>query len=140
LQALIFKNYAMNSKKIFQILGFIILTSLISLKGRSQDKGPKNINYTSFSVSTKQNKVLLNWTTDNTVSTNYYEIQKSSDGVNYKTIALVMGPDPKQPGCDCYGCFEKLAGKNVKQAYYRLKHVNADGTGQYSEARLLAKS
>jgi hypothetical protein len=138
---MIFKNYAMNTKKIFQILGFITLTSLISLEGWSQDKkGPKNINYTSFTVSTKQNKVMLNWTTDNAVSTNYFEIQKSSDGVNYKTIALVMGPDPKQPGCDCYGCFEKLSGKNVKQSYYRLKHINADGTGQLSETRLLAKT
>jgi hypothetical protein len=129
----------MNKNKIVQILGFIIL-STISIKVNSQDiQKSQNIKYSSFTVSATHDRVLMDWSTDNTVVTNYFEIQKSADGINYKTIALVLGPDPKKQGCDCYGCFEKLSHKNNK-AYYRLKHINNDGTAQYSEARLLSKS
>lgn len=128
----------MDTKKNIKALGLIIL-SMITLAGMSQDKrDTKNINYTSFTVITKQHKVQLEWTTDNSVSTNYFEVQKSSDGKNFKTIALVLGPDPKKPGCDCYGCFDKQVQKT--NAYYRLKHIDANGTAQLSEPKLLAGS
>ena len=129
----------MDTKKKYKVLGLIILTSMITLAGISQDKkDTKNIKYTSFTVSTRQHKVEIEWSTDNTIATNYFEVQKSSDGINFKTIALVLGPDPKKPACDCYGCFDKHMQKT--NTYYRLKHIGANGTAQLSEPKLLIGS
>ncbi|MGH2565055.1 MAG: hypothetical protein ACRDE5_11110, partial [Ginsengibacter sp.] len=68
---------------------------------------------------------MIDWSTDNKVATNYFEIQRSVDGKNFNTIALVMGPDPKQPNCDCYEGFDKPTTKK-QQYFYRLKHVGLD--------------
>ena len=54
------------------------------------------INYTSFTVNSVKQRIMIDWSTDNKVETNYFEIQKSVDGVNFKTIAMVLGPDPKK--------------------------------------------
>jgi hypothetical protein len=129
----------MDTKNKYKVMGLIILAWMITLTGVSQDKkDTKKIKYTSFTVITKQHKVELEWATDNSVSTNYFEVQKSSDGKNYKTIALVLGPDPKKPGCDCYDWFDTLMQKT--NTYYRLKHIDANGSAQISEPKLLAGS
>ena len=100
---------------------------MISYKTFGQGLKEDHIKYTGFTVTAKLDKATVAWSTDNSFTTNYFEVQKSSDGINYKTIALVLGPDPKQPGCDCYGCFEKLTHKNFKPAWYRLKHIDING-------------
>jgi len=120
-------------------MGLIILSWMITLTGISQDKkDTKKINYTSFTVITKQHKVELEWATDNSVPTNYFEVQKSWDGKNYKTIALVLGPDPKKTGCDCYDWSDTQMQKKI--TYYRLKHIDANGSAQLSEPKLSAGS
>lgn len=118
--------------KIKNLLPIIIILAATS----SQLKAQTTIKYTNFKISEKQNKVAIDWTTDGSVITNYFEIQKSTDGVNFKTIALVMGPDPSQKTCDCYGCFDKIS----KKAYYRLVHVDTSGIEQISETKLLAQN
>ena len=97
----------------------------------------RNINFTKFDVFAQNSKVAIKLSTDGKVATNYFEIQKSSDGVTFKTIALILGPDPKQSTCDCYGCFDKLL-NDSKSAYYRAKHIGADGTEQFTDAKQLA--
>lgn len=95
-----------------------------------------NIKVTDFNLSTKEQKVIIDWKTDGTTATNYFAIQKSVDGINFKTIALVLGPDPKQKG-DYYGCTDKFS--EAKNSYYRLVHIDANGNEQITEAKLLAK-
>ncbi len=130
----------MNTKKLARIITILIFASLINLPSWAQNQSLQEgkINFTKFTVSTDQKRIALDWTTDNTVSTNYFEIQKSTDGKNFRTIAIVLGPDPKQPACDCYGCFDKYLGKTSRHSYYRLKHVDLNGVEQLSETRLLA--
>jgi hypothetical protein len=109
----------------------IIIFSVSSVTAQTN-----KINVTDFTVSAKQQKVIIDWKTDGAM-VNYFAIQKSADGINYKTIALVLGPDPKQKNCDCYGSYDKNVSKTSKQ-YYRLVHIAADGTEQFTEAKLLA--
>ena len=70
-------------------------------------------------------------------NTNYFEVEKSTDGKNFKTVAYVLGADPTKTDCECFGCFDKVTGK-AKESYYRLKHVNTNGSVQFSEVRMLA--
>jgi hypothetical protein len=129
----------MNSKKIFQVV--LALTSLLSMHvvtlGQTVGTDPARINFTSFTVDSNKKGIKIDWATDNKIPTNYFEIERSSDGKNFKTIALVLGPDPKQTGCDCYECFDKPK-SNAKKYFYRLKHVSTDGEIELSETKMLA--
>ena len=132
----------MNTKKLTQLIVITIFSSLMSLQslGQNQQKQENKLNFTKFTVSTDEKKVSIDWTIENAAPTNYFEIQKSTDGVNFKTIALVLGPDPKPLTDDSYGCFDKYVRKNAKHSYYRLKHIDINGAEQLSEAKQLAKS
>jgi len=115
------------------IVLFLSLASNIN----AQKSNLKKINITNFQVMKQQNKVVIEWSTDRTSQTNYFEVQKSTDGKNFKVVAYVLGADPSQPECDCFGCFDKITGK-AEGCFYRLKHVNTNGNFQFSEVKMLA--
>lgn len=130
----------MNTQKITQFITIFFFSLLVSSLTKAQvQAGKAEIKFTKFTVSTEKKRVSIDWSTDNAAETNYFEIQKSVDGVNFKTIALVLGPDPKQLSGDCFGCFDKYIAKNAKRSYYRLKHIDSNGVEQLSETKLLAK-
>ena len=126
----------MNTKQITKNLMAIVLLISAHLDGICQTQQAK-INYTSFTVNAVKKVIMIDWATDNKVATNYFEIQRSADGVNFKTIAMVMGPDPRQTNCDCYEGFDKPS-TNRRKYFYRLKHVSTDGEVDLSETRMLA--
>ena len=129
----------MNSKKIFQSL--IVFAGLLSIHivtlGQTAVTDLARINFTSFTVNSNQKGIKIDWATDNKIPTNYFEIERSSDGINFKTVALVLGPDPKQTNCDCYECFDKPKSK-AKKYFYRLKHISTGGEIELSETKMLA--
>ncbi len=115
----------------------VVLFLSLGFTTHAQQIVQNKIEITSFRVVKDQNKVAINWATDKNSQTNYFEVEKSSDGKNFKTIAYVLGADPAKTDCECFGCFDKITGK-VKESYYRLKHVNTDGNVQFSEVKMLA--
>jgi len=117
--------------------GFLVLFLCFALASNAQKATQAEINITSFQVAKAQNKVVIKWATDSASKTNYFEVEKSIDGKNFKTVAYVLGADPAQKDCDCFGCFDKIIGK-AQTSYYRLKHVNSDGNVQFSEVKMLA--
>jgi hypothetical protein len=129
----------MNTRKLTQSILSIIFFVLVGLSSWAQNQqSPRNkLSFSKFVLSTDEKRVSISWSIKNSMPTNYFEIQKSTDGVNFKTIALVLGPDPKQLKGDSYGCFDKYVRKEAKHAYYRLKHIDINGTEQLSEAKLL---
>ncbi|MGN6530790.1 MAG: hypothetical protein ACTHK0_03425 [Ginsengibacter sp.] len=116
---------------------FVILFTAVALSGSAQKLQQKKINITAFQVVKDQNKVDINWSTDKMASTNYFEVEKSNDGKNFKTVAYVFGADPTKTDCDCYGCFDKIS-TNAKESYYRLKHVDTNGFIEFSEVKMIA--
>jgi len=126
----------MNTKKLYQFATAFLIFLLAHIDATCQTQQAK-INYTSFTVNAVQKRIMIDWVTDNKVPTNYFEIQRSMDGKNFKTIALVLGPDPKQSDCDCFEGFDKPA-TNTKRYFYRLKHVSIDGQIDLSETKMLA--
>ncbi|HZW66182.1 MAG TPA: hypothetical protein VFF23_10865 [Hanamia sp.] len=103
---------------------------------KAQSNAVAKIRMENFQVTEAQNKIKIHWST-NSKATNYFEVQKSVDGKNFKTIAYVLGPDPAKPGCECFGCFDKKDSKK-QISYYRLKHLDFDGNVQFSEIKMLA--
>ena len=119
------------------LLGTLLIFSIVLLGSLDLKAQTNKINVTDFTVIAKEQKVIIDWKTDGATETNYFAIQKSTDGINFKTVALVMGPDPKQKNCDCYGCSDKYV-KNAKRSYYREIHVDNAGNEQITEAKVLA--
>jgi hypothetical protein len=115
----------------------VVLFLSLTFNVNAQTNNAEKINITSFQVVKEQNKVVIEWSTDPASQTNYFEVEKSTDGKNFKTVAYVLGADPTKADCDCFGCFDKLTGKS-KESYYRLKHVNSNGDVQFSEVKMLA--
>jgi hypothetical protein len=103
----------------------------------AQSSPGAEINIIDFNVVMSQNKVNINWSTDKVNPTNYFEVEKSYDGKNFKTVAYVLGADPAKTDCDCYGCFDKIS-KNTKKSYYRLKHIDSKGIVEFSEVKMIA--
>ncbi|MDP4285161.1 MAG: hypothetical protein Q8891_12105 [Bacteroidota bacterium] len=117
---------------------FVILFAAFSLKVNAQQINQhQKVNIVNFKVVENHNKVSVNWATDDKTPTNYFELEKSNDGKNFKTVAYILGADPTKTDCDCYGCFDKV-NTNKKELYYRLKHVSTDGEVEFSETRMLA--
>jgi len=128
----------MSSKNIFRsiFVSLVFVSAHAVTTAQSPVSGHGKINFTNFTVNSKPKGIMIDWATDNKVPTNYFEIERSSDGVNFKTIAMVLGPDPKQANCDCYECFDKTGSK--AKYFYRLKHVGTDGEVELSETKMLA--
>ena len=115
----------------------VVLFLSLAFNVNAQKNSSEKINITHFEVVKEQNKIVLEWSTDKSSKTNYFEVEKSTDGKNFKTVAYVLGADPTKTDCECYGCFDKVTGK-AKESYYRLKHVNSNGNIQFSEVKMLA--
>lgn len=127
----------MKTKLLFKNALIATLFLSFALSVNAQKNGSGKINITSFEVVKAQNKVMIEWSTDKASKTNYFEVEKSTDGKNFKTVAYVLGADPTKSGCECFGCFDKVAGK-AKESFYRLKHVDMNGNIQLSEVKMLA--
>jgi hypothetical protein len=126
----------MKKYMLFRTVVVIVFTAL-AFAGNAQSAKQKKVNITDFQVVKNRNSIDINWSTDKTVSTNYFEVEKSKDGKNFKTVAYVFGADPTKTDCDCYGCFDKIS-NNAKEFYYRLKHVDANGSVEFSEVKMIA--
>jgi len=119
-------------KKIL-IIAFLITGMTYNCKAQASSVQTKTtLNILNFQVYAKNSKLIVDWSTDGTKATNYWEVQRSTEGSQFSTIALVLGPDPGQAN-DQYQYVEKLKNAKNVNAYYRLRHVNADGTEQISK-------
>lgn len=118
-----------------QLFNLVICMGIILMATTVSAQKNDNIQITRFEIKKINNqKAGIDWATDNKVVTNYFEVEKSLDGENFKTIAYVLGPDPKKEG-DQYECFDKVSDTKV---FYRLKHVSVDGAIQYSNIKTIA--
>jgi hypothetical protein len=111
---------------------FAAILVLASYNSHAQTVKNNTINITNFTADEKANKLFIKWSTDGAIPTNYFEVQRSDDGSTFKTVALVLGPDPAQTG-DSYEYAEKINDKTKKHIYFRLCHVNTNGTEQLTK-------
>jgi hypothetical protein len=75
----------------------------------------------------KNQKIQLNWKTEENQSVNLFEVEKSTDGKNFSLAALVFGTD--KASAEEYLYFEKNTGKKT---VYRVKIISKDKQVYYS--------
>ncbi len=80
-----------------------------------------------FEAKNNGTNVYLKWITENAIGFNRFEIERSEDGSNFKTIGSFRG----SLGNNSYN-FEDNFLPKTKIAFYRLKMVDNDGKHKYS--------
>ncbi len=132
----------MNTKLLLARSFAIVLLLLLGARSRAQPTGnnTEKINYAHFFVScTDDKKVIVDWDVDTLPEANYFELEKSTDGRNFKTIALILGPNPGRSLPVFYSCYDNKKRK-AKLTYYRVKHVSSSGREDLSEVKTVAKN
>ena len=85
----------------------------------------------SFDASQKAGTVLVSWTTETEINNNYFAVERSSDGINYKQLGIIKSKSPNgnstNPLNYNFTDLEPKTGIN----YYRLKQVDTNGTVSY---------
>jgi len=87
------------------------------------------VTFTSFKATNENNRIRLEWTTAQEQNSSHFEVEKSSDGVSFRSIgtktAAGNSATPRQ-----YSFIDEspFAGSN----YYRLRQVDLDGHFIYS--------
>jgi hypothetical protein len=86
----------------------------------------------SFSSSTKGNTVNLSWVTATELNNHGFEIERSSDKINWRTIGFKEGKgttsEPQR-----YTYSDKLLDRVSSILYYRLKQTDFNGSFEYSD-------
>ncbi len=92
--------------------------------------GPLPIDLLFFKASKGLSTIKLSWATASELNFDYFDIEKSTDGINFKSIATVKGNGTTSERNDYTLDDEKpMIGKN----YYRLKSIDYDGYTEYFE-------
>ncbi len=94
------------------------------------------VNVTAFTGNWKNAEVSLKWTADKELNIDYYQVQRSEDGISFGNIGTVTALNVSTP--HDYPFYDH----NLQQSfyYYRLKIVEKTGTFKYSSVLLLKDS
>ena len=116
----------MNTLK--KIIYLLMITLLISGNSKAQQSvsDQKIISITNFKVYENNTQLIIDWSTDGLIETNFWQIQRSADGQKFSTIALVFGPDPRQQG-NRYQYKGKIKDAAGSKAYYKVCPIDANG-------------
>lgn len=80
----------------------------------------------------REKQVDLDWTTISEENFQYFEVQKSIDGMEFETFATIQGQGTQNESQN-YKIVDRNPYKG--QSYYRLKMVDRDGSFDYSKVR-----
>lgn len=81
----------------------------------------------SFNGTIQKNKVILEWTVDDNQTADKFEVEKSTDGTNYRLTALVFGTDKADKGI--YRFLDKAGDQKM---LYRIKLISKNKQTEYS--------
>jgi len=92
------------------------------------------VTFQSFYIARRGSDVQLNWSTSQELNNKYYQLEKSTDGRNWKQVAVIIGS-----GTSSSVSKYAYTDKNVSDAivYYRIRQVDVNGNALYSAIRTL---
>lgn len=100
--------------------------------GADEGSIPLPVSLTTFSAVKSGNDVMLNWATANEVNNHYFEVQRSTDNLNFEPVGQVKGVG-NSSHTSHYDFNDLNAFANYKGLlYYRLKQVDFEGTSVLS--------
>lgn len=98
------------------------------------------VTISSFNVAKRNKAVAVTWTTETEINNSGFEIQKSTNGIDFSTIGFVASKAYNGSSSQKLGySFQDnrlIAGKS----FYRLKQIDKDGKKSFSEVQLVEHS
>ena len=79
-----------------------------------------------FTATKKDNNAVLNWQTANEINTAYFNVERSSDAINFTAVGKVTAKRNSGLQND-YSYTDDIAALNTGKVYYRLQMMDADG-------------
>ncbi|HMI78923.1 MAG TPA: choice-of-anchor tandem repeat GloVer-containing protein [Ferruginibacter sp.] len=92
--------------------------------------GPLPVKFLFFNGACSNGQVILNWATATETGNNYFNVEKSTDAVNWSVAGRVSGQ--RNTSTTRHYNFTDPE-KNTGIVYYRLKQVDIDGRFEYAE-------
>lgn len=89
------------------------------------------VDFKSFEITKKENTAQLSWVVASEINVKAYEVEKSLDGKNFKSIATVNAVATEK-----YSFNDKDLANGIN--YYRIKATDKDGSVKYSTTRNIA--
>ncbi len=81
----------------------------------------------SFELIKSGNTIKINWQTATEKNNNYFEIQRSIDGIQYDVIALMFAKEDAEKGAAYRYNDQEFAKFNAEKVYYRLRIIDMTG-------------
>jgi hypothetical protein len=94
--------------------------------------GPLPIELLSFNATSREENVLLDWSTATETNNDYFTLEKTRDGINFETVAIVDGSGNSSVMHN-YSFMDEHPYNG--SSYYRLKQTDFNGHFTYSEFR-----
>jgi hypothetical protein len=139
-------------KRFFTLAGFAIIVFLtnttllaqstianaaVSKNTVSKPEPAANVVLQSFELVKSGNTIKINWQTAMEKNNNYFEIQRSIDGVQYDVVALMFAKEDAEKGA-AYRYNDQEFGKlNPEKIYYRLRIIDMSGKSVTLESKKL---
>lgn len=99
-----------------------------------QNGGPLPVKYLSFDAVVNDKSVLLKWITAQELNNSHFEVERSFNNNDFKTLGLVLDGFTNNGSGKSYQYKDNSAELNGKTiAYYRLKQIDIDGKATYSK-------
>lgn len=119
---------------LFTVISVSALAPLTDKDQATATPGPvKSVVYASVTASTTDKSVVLNWNTVSEFNNSYFEVEKSIDMTNFKTVAVVLDGFSTEGTGKRYAYKEnKTSVENGQVTYFRLKQFDAFGNISYS--------
>ena len=91
----------------------------------------------SFTAIKQPASVLLNWQTASEINTNYFNIQRSSDGIHFIIINKLMAEGNSNSIKNYSYTDDAVKSLNKSILYYRIEEVDKDASGTFSIIRIV---
>lgn len=102
--------------------------------GSSNSLTPLPVELINFNVIDNNGLIELAWETASEIDNDYFEIQKSNDGVVWNEVGIIVGAGNSQTNIE-YEYYDKDGCEGT--CLYRLKQVDFDGTFKYSDVAII---
>jgi hypothetical protein len=110
---------------------FAILFSLTFINTFSQNSLSVKPVITNLKAIVENNHIVLNWNVSEMESLNYCKVQASLDGINFYTMGIVTGANPRDAN-KTFSFKQNLSKIRPGQVHYRVLQVAADETAYSS--------
>jgi hypothetical protein len=111
--------------------------SLVAGKAMSQEKtgSDSTILIQSLNLLRSGSSVKILWQTGLEKNSNFFEVQRSTDGLTFKVLALVFARESESSGADYQYMDQTLGQLDAEYVYYRIRQVDMQQNGIFTRVR-----